>query len=305
VLDDGSIGEAAARRIVALAQAGGRDLPDHPRLRELNLLHASAEQQQARVAGMSDPEQLIALALKDRGSLRSAVLAHPVLQNAAALGLLEKRSRGADKSLNRHAREALDGIRRLQHQATEAGQRVAELVAALGRTVTVDDQAAWDRQQQLYDRCTAALATYDQARSELARWGEALPSLDELRSRIAPPAPRPAAAPPEPAGEAEPAIEAMPELAPEAQAESSGTIDTIDRTDIGGAGHTRRHGRHGRDRSTCRSFCLSRRAPLPLDHTRGGRRACCRSRRRARRAPGRRRGAKGAIRCRGRTARGR
>lgn len=202
VLDDAAVGDVAARRIAALAKAQGRPLPDHPRLQSLGLAQANPQEQQARIAGIDDPEQLIALALKDRGSLRAAVLAHPALQTAAALGLLEKRSRGADKSLNRHAREALDGIRRLQHQAAAAAQRVEELVTALHRAAALSDQAAWEREQQLYQQCGAALTGYDEARAALAGFGEVLPALDELRARIAPPTPRP----PPPAASALPPV---------------------------------------------------------------------------------------------------
>jgi len=197
VLNDEIVGDAAARRIVHLARSRGAALPAHPRVRTLALLDAAPAEQQQLLAAETDPEQLTALALKDRGSLRSAVLQHPVMQTGAALALLEKRSRGSDKSLNRHAREALDMLKRLQQQAAGAASRAAELAESLSRTASGSDRTAYDRAMHLYRECTAALAIHATTRDALAGFGESIPDLESVRARLRPPEP-PRAAPPEP-----------------------------------------------------------------------------------------------------------
>jgi hypothetical protein len=212
-LDDPTVGAAAAQRIFELAGATGAPLPDHPRMGAMRLRAATPEQQQRELATIEDPQQLIELALKDRGALRSSVLALPVMQTASALSLLEKRSRGSDKSLNRHARESLELLKQLQQQAASAEQRAEELARALTRATTAADRAAHDREQQLYQRFTAAIAVYDGAREALQRHGEALPDLDELRAGIRAPAPW---VEPEPPPASEPATDSPAETTADA-----------------------------------------------------------------------------------------
>jgi exonuclease SbcC len=229
MLDDDAVGDVAARRIHALCAQQGSPLPDHPRLRALNLLHANPDERRSRVADIDDPEQLVQLALKDRGPLRAEVLAHRAMRTGAGLALLEKRSRGTDKALNRLARDALDQLRRLLQQASAALQRAEELVQALHRTPLAGDRVAWEREVQLHNQCAHALTSYEAARDALATtFGETLPSLDALGARVAPPELRPPPAPiqrPEPAG-AEP-HEVMPlPAAAAAEASSDGARAT-------------------------------------------------------------------------------
>lgn len=199
LLDDTAIGDAVARRIETLARASGAALPAHPRLATGRLAAAPEAERAAAIGAITDPEQLIGMALKDRGSLRTSVLAHPALNTGTGLALLEKRSRGADKSLNRHARERLDALKRLQHQAAEASTRAEELVQALERTAAANERAAYERALHLYRECLAALDRHDAARAELAPFGESPAPLAALRARLVAPEPpaEPVPAPPD------------------------------------------------------------------------------------------------------------
>ncbi|MBX3705262.1 MAG: DUF349 domain-containing protein [Pseudomonadales bacterium] len=199
VLDDAAIGDAVARRIEALARASGAALPAHPRLATGRLAAAPEAERTAAIGAITDPEQLIGMALKDRGSLRTSVLAHPALNTGTGLALLEKRSRGADKSLNRHARERLDALKRLQHRAAEASTRAEELVQALERTAAANERAAYERALHLYRECLAAIDRHDAARAELAPFGESPAPLAALRARLVAPEPpaEPVPAPPD------------------------------------------------------------------------------------------------------------
>jgi hypothetical protein len=191
VLDDDTVADAAARRIVTLARSRGSEPPGHPRLLALGLLDASADERASRLARIDDPEQLAVLALKTRGELRDAILAHPAMQRLAALTLLEKRSRGTDKSLNRVAREALERIRRAQQHAESARRRATELAEALARPVALRDRAGFERARSLYEAFEAAVAAHEQARQALLAHGETLPDLAALRGRVRPPQPPP------------------------------------------------------------------------------------------------------------------
>lgn len=189
MLDDATIGDAVARRIEALARASGAALPGHPRLATGRLAAAPEAERTAAIGAITDPEQLIGMALRDRGSLRKSVLAHPALNTGTGLALLEKRSRGADKSLNRHARERLDALKRLQHRAAEASTRAEELVQALERTAAANERTAYERALHLYRECLAAIDRHDAARAELAPFGESPAPLTALRARLVAPEP--------------------------------------------------------------------------------------------------------------------
>ena len=149
----------------------------------------------ATIAGLNDVDAVIDVALRHRGSAREQALAHPLLLTAAALARLEKRSRGVDKSVNRHARNAQDAIRHWQQEAAQAHARLSELHAARSRaSVGADPAAAFAREQHLYQRSIEALAAYDAAQAELRRRGDTAAAIDDLRAAVQPPVP-----PPEPA----------------------------------------------------------------------------------------------------------
>lgn len=149
----------------------------------------------ATIAGLTDVDAVIDVALRHRDSAREQALAHPLLLTAAALARLEKRSRGVDKTVNRHARNAQDAIRQWQQAAAQAHARLSELHAARARASgSADPAAAFAREQHLYQRSIEALAAFDAAEFELSRHGESAPAIDDLRAAVQPPTP-----PPEPA----------------------------------------------------------------------------------------------------------
>lgn len=190
LLDDPHLGEAAARRLEALAPdpESGREPQGSPVDAVLSLPPAEAAVQ---VRALEDVETLITVVLKSRGELRRVALEHPLLGQAAALTRLEKRTRHKDKSLNRHARTRLDRYRQLTSEAEARCARARELAAALGRNPQAVQDHAWrERQHQLREWLEAALDEYAVLRGELAAFGDAPADLEPLRPE---PLPEPAA----------------------------------------------------------------------------------------------------------------
>ncbi|HEX7034976.1 MAG TPA: DUF349 domain-containing protein [Pseudomonadales bacterium] len=222
LVTDPDLGEAASQRLRALAHGAGPPAsdpdptgPDPVRPEQwLALPEAEAA---ARIRALDDPEALVTLALKARGTLRDVVLEHSLLTRPATLTILEKRSRDHDKSLNRHARKRLEHWRGRQHEAQVLQSRAEELSAALQRRHTGAQDQAWrERQHQLHERLEQTLDAYRAVRDELGAVGETLPDLEHLRSD-------PADLPPL---QAEPAEEpAPPEAAPDADGELTTAAD--------------------------------------------------------------------------------
>ena len=79
VLDDDAVADAAARRIQTLCAQQGRALPDHPRLRALNLLQANPDERRSRIARAAAllPSRITALAGIAPSAGSSAVHAAP------------------------------------------------------------------------------------------------------------------------------------------------------------------------------------------------------------------------------------
>ncbi|MGA0840004.1 MAG: DUF349 domain-containing protein [Pseudomonadales bacterium] len=188
----------------------------------------------ASIAALTEREAVIAIALKHRGEAREAALAHPLLRSAAAVQELERRSRGVDKTVNRHARVALEQLRTHQQEAAAARARLEELLVARARQTAANDRTAWERDVELHARCLDALAAHAAADAALAPWDETLPGIEDLRARVAPPGPEPVLAPdpielaattPLPVAEAVPAVAATDEAAP-AEATSDNTVVT-------------------------------------------------------------------------------
>jgi DNA repair protein SbcC/Rad50 len=150
----------------------------------------------ARIATLSDVDELVDLAVKHRGPIRDAALEHPLLRQAAALTALEKRSRGKDKAVNRHCRRLLDQRKGLLQDAQAACSRAEELAAALRRELPpVTDQAWRERQHELFRRLEEVLQRCTTLGRALAEFGDAVPDVEDLRVD---PAELPALDPPEP-----------------------------------------------------------------------------------------------------------
>jgi len=148
---------------------------------------APPEAPQASAAAVSlddihDVGELIEHVVACRGDARQAALQHPLLKRADALTALEKRSRGKDKALNRHARRLLEQRKSL-HQQADAGQaRAHELADALRRPPPPVPDHAWrERQHELHRRLQEALDHHRELGNALADFGESPPSLETLR----------------------------------------------------------------------------------------------------------------------------
>ncbi|MCP5183185.1 MAG: DUF349 domain-containing protein [Pseudomonadales bacterium] len=86
----------------------------HPQVARSRLLYAeSVAEWNVLLPLFSGTEQLTELALKARGALREHLLAHPDMNREDAFTVIERLSRGRDKSINRHARERMEAIREL------------------------------------------------------------------------------------------------------------------------------------------------------------------------------------------------
>lgn len=179
VLDDPLLGETAAQRLQALAPGSEpvQGMAAHAQLADLPAAEAAV-----RLRAISDVDELVNLVLETRGELRQLALDHPLLRRAPALTKLEKRSRGHDKSINRHARSRLDHYKRLLGDAEAHRSRAQELSAALGRHPPVQDRAWRERQHQLHARLEACIDEYRHLRDQLSELGESLADLEDLRN---------------------------------------------------------------------------------------------------------------------------
>ncbi len=133
LLGDNPSAELGAARVAELLAANQDHHPlrMHPKvllhlLPKLDIAEATNTLQQVQ-----DSEQLVSLCMSTRGELRERVKS--MVRGSHALGLLERASRHHDKSLNRHARSALERIKQAHQSAELARARLEELVAALDR----------------------------------------------------------------------------------------------------------------------------------------------------------------------------
>jgi len=185
LLEDPRLGEAAARRLIALGAAPAAATAAaaaHPALVQAELTALPEAEAASRIQALNDVDALLDLALKLKGPLRETLLAHPALGTATALTALEKRSRDRDKSLNRHARRQLERRKALRHDADASRARAEELAAALNRTDPSHAERAWrERQHELKRRLDEALDAHARDRAALATFGDAVADLERLR----------------------------------------------------------------------------------------------------------------------------
>ena len=125
----------------------------HPELARARLLiSAEPTEINALLDLFTDPLQLIDLVIKARGGLRDRLLNHPLLKTESAYALMERQSRGHDKTLNRHAREQMDAIRNgdlTLQQLRDRGTTIADTVASLVRHDSASPAARETRRRQL------------------------------------------------------------------------------------------------------------------------------------------------------------
>ncbi|MEZ5557210.1 MAG: DUF349 domain-containing protein [Pseudomonadales bacterium] len=185
LLDDAQWAERAARRLLALLPRDDARRR-HPLLAELELLEAAPDTAAAGIAALDDPRQLADLALRADQALRERLLAHPRLSDPAGLALLERRSRGHDKRLNRYARERLDLLKSTQREAAETRARADELAGALARNDPggQNPTALHQRRQALAAELAGVLGRHDDLRRQLAQFAVDESSLTHLREQL-------------------------------------------------------------------------------------------------------------------------
>lgn len=190
----------AAKRIAELVGDCESSLFSHPLVLPLVLPKLPASTAQPLIAQIDNDAQLIELCLRNRGELRDALLAR--ITTSKALGLLERQSRDHDKSLNRHARSALERIRGARHEADRALTRIHELFDALERSHVGGPQRQNALHRELRSTQTQLLAQQEVLRAA----GETPADTSAEEQRIAllpPPAPieaKPQSPDPQPTG---------------------------------------------------------------------------------------------------------
>ena len=125
LLEDGATAQPAARRLVELTPADS-PLNDNPWLVAERFNTAPADQVRtlARIATTS--EQMATLAIRAPMTDLSFILDQPLLNSEQSLIVLEKASRGRNKTCHKHARERLDAIKKGRQALQHAQQRLSE-----------------------------------------------------------------------------------------------------------------------------------------------------------------------------------
>lgn len=125
----------------------------HPEIARARLLHTDSEAEQNSLLTLFPGlEERVELALKARAALKSRILGLPELANELAYTTLERLSRGHDKSVNRHARERLDGIKSIDDNLKAVRDRAATInsaVATLAKQAPATPAARESRRRQL------------------------------------------------------------------------------------------------------------------------------------------------------------
>ncbi|MCZ6709441.1 MAG: DUF349 domain-containing protein, partial [Gammaproteobacteria bacterium] len=185
LLNDPVSADAAARRIIELIGTDtGNRLARHPLVAKLRLLQMTPSQARPALEAIDDVELLIDLSIHARQELREVILQR--LQNTTALTELEHKTRGHDKSLNRHAREGLERIRTTRHEARDTRARLVALAEALERHLRVDNDAgAKQRHTGLLREFEQASARFEALAIELCAVGESIEPVDDAQRRVA------------------------------------------------------------------------------------------------------------------------
>jgi exonuclease SbcC len=184
LLDDPVSADAAARRVVELIGTDtDNPLARHPLVLKLRLPEMTPAQAEPELADIDDSGLLIELGIRARADLRAVILQR--LQTTAALTELEHRTRGRDKSLNRHAREGLERIRNTRREAQELRARLVGLAEALERNQRVDvDPSAEQRRSGLLAEFEQASTRFEDLAAQLRAVGEDPEAVDEARQQV-------------------------------------------------------------------------------------------------------------------------
>ena len=183
-LEEAERRDAVMDRITALiAQGGGSDLADHPRVLVARLA-VSADPAIAIVLENTGRQGLLIDAvLSAQRSMRADVLELPAFWNAELLHELERRSRDHDKTTNRIARSRLEQIKGAAAEAQALTTSLTERLESLERQLDSPDPAEHKRRQALLVQMQKDLSLLTERSAELARAGTPLAALGELTDR--------------------------------------------------------------------------------------------------------------------------
>lgn len=125
LLEDDATAQAAARRLVELTPADS-PLNDNPWVvaERFNTAPTNQVRALARIATTSD--QMATLAIRAPIADLAFILDQPLLNSEQSLIVLEKASRGRNKTCHKHARERLDAIKKGRQALQHAQQRLTE-----------------------------------------------------------------------------------------------------------------------------------------------------------------------------------
>lgn len=183
-LDDAAVAGEAAKRLLALTDAGGADsLRDHPAVRRAAVAAAeTAEAAAQAAAGIEDAaERAAALLAHPRASIRLA--AADTIWEPAVLAALEKGARGADSATHRLARERA-ALHRSAMANRDGENAHAEEVLAAAITLAHADPHYQARYTALERKWRDAIAAIRATDETLARFGVVARDVEALGARF-------------------------------------------------------------------------------------------------------------------------
>ena len=137
LLEDPAVAETCAKRLAHLAEQTNTPLDPalaaHPLLRQHRVTSLSQATPEAALEALQNEEDAALLAIRARGATRDVVLESPWLRSESGLVLLEKLSRGKDKTCNRHARDQLEILKNHREACRQTSARLEEIDDSIQR----------------------------------------------------------------------------------------------------------------------------------------------------------------------------
>ena len=137
-LNDDNLAPTAAAKIIALVGSDqSNPLMADPRIISARIANASAEEVDGLIGQASSLEQLCQLAMRGNETSLHSILSKTEMRSEAALTLLEKSSRGHDKTTNRLARTQLESIRNAKSSKAANIERLAAVDDNITKTLKI------------------------------------------------------------------------------------------------------------------------------------------------------------------------
>ena len=137
-LNDDNLAPTAAAKILASAGSDqSNPLMADPRIISARIANASAEDVDGLIGQASSLEQLCQLAMRGNETSLHSILSKTEMRSEAALTLLEKSSRGHDKTTNRLARTQLESIRNAKSSKAANIERLAAVDDNITKTLKI------------------------------------------------------------------------------------------------------------------------------------------------------------------------